>query len=185
MSIDCATAAITKVASPFGNYLPIMSLLKTNSWYRCYPQGTGSIYPRKFPTNSRSIYHFTNRPIYQTQSTTNHSIFNLSPFTHLTQSRFASSSSKRTASTTTKPKNPINEWNLSHRSRATLRNLGYWSPRLVIIGWFASVVLAGLYLLKKSIDTDGFSTQFSPGRSQTFDSTNTHHIQSLINRNWR
>lgn len=122
------------------------------------------IYSMKFPTNSRSIFQIASHSIYKTKSSApNHSI-NLSPFMHLTQSRLASSSSKRTASTATKPnKNPLNQWNLSHRQRATLRTLGYWSPRIVIIVWFSSVVLAGMYLLKKSIDTDGFSTQFSPG----------------------
>jgi len=59
--------------------------------------------------------------------------------------------------------NNLNEWNLSYSTRTALRLLGYWSPRIVIIAWALTFLCSGAYLLKKSVDTDGFSTQFSPG----------------------
>eukprot|EP01083_Nonionella_stella_P246081 854783_1 len=114
--------------------------------------------PKKFPTNSESIHqlsirvlsHYSIKTIpFNSYSGNN---INNTPFAfNGNQIRLISSNNKRKAST------------LSHNSRVTLRWLGYWSPRIVIIGWFCSVIVAGLYLLKKSIDTDGFSTTFSPG----------------------
>eukprot|EP00483_Globobulimina_turgida_P009351 UN09370 len=122
---------------------------------------------KKFPTNSTSIYQFTTRSLsyaINPQSyTTPYHTNNQSPSTYqLTHIRSVSSNNKRKASTVSTKKS-LKDWTLSHNARQTLRWFGYWSPRIVIIGWFVSVVAAGLYLLKKSIDTDGFSTSFSPG----------------------
>eukprot|EP01083_Nonionella_stella_P053708 141954_1 len=125
-----------------------------------------SLHLKKFPTNSRTIYPLTTRSAcYHSLKPTSHIInqttTNALTCTHHIQSRSSSNSVKRKS--TIYHKDSLNAWNLSHGTRNMLHLFGYWSPRIVIMAWFGSVIAAGLYLLKKSIDTDGFSTSFSPG----------------------
>lgn len=115
----------------------------------------------KFPINSRSIYQFTtqslHRPLLVAQPTSNPSF----GIYHI-PCRNASAVTKTPKKRNSTP-NALNAWGLSYNTRSTLRWLGYWSPRIVIMAWAFTFVCSGAYLLKKSIDTDGFSTQFSPG----------------------
>ena len=76
--------------------------------------------------------------------------------TILNLSRYKSATAKST-------KTSYKGWTLSHKHRVMLHQLGYWSPRAVIAIWGISFVVTGLYLLKKGIDTDGFSTQLQEG----------------------
>ncbi|ETO01959.1 hypothetical protein RFI_35480 [Reticulomyxa filosa] len=56
----------------------------------------------------------------------------------------------------------IGKYNISHRWLVVS-----FLPRLVFAGWSVSILFAGLYLLKKSVDTEGFSYNQVPGEGKT------------------
>ena len=48
-------------------------------------------------------------------------------------------------------------------SRVNRSFLRYYIPRIVLGIWFGGFIIGGLYNLKKSIETDGFTKSFTPG----------------------
>ena len=105
---------------------------------------------KKFPLNSLSIYALTSRSI----------SFNSMIYRSTYKQTISTSSTFKPSFRTDKRKFSVLG---NYRVRSILRYTGYWSPRLAILIWGVSFIGAGLYLLKKSIDSDGFQASFSPG----------------------